>query len=228
MPACLPRMTIFTSSPVSYPRILTFWMLINYAIKRCHKNNEALLIIYNLISQTRWLIVTIDIGGWSHCGMMLVLYLATWSISWRGHRHLSFMKMICNVMTPFHVVQAVLLEVAPIIRHICYVGVSCFVIMQNRISTNNLNMFLNHDDVIKWKHIPRYWHFVRGIHRSPVNSPHKGQWRGALMFSLICAWINEWVNNGEACDLRRHRAHYDVTVMWWLNSIAYWKLHTGY
>ena len=43
------------------------------------------------------------------------------------------------------------------------------------------------DDVIKWKHFPRYGPFVRGIHRSPVNSPHKGQWRGALMFSLICA-----------------------------------------
>ena len=70
-----------------------------------------------------------------------------------------------------------------------------------------------HDDVIKWKHVPRYWPFVRGIHRSPVNSPHKGQWRGALMFSLICARINAWVNNGEAGDLRRNRAHYDVTVM---------------
>ena len=42
-----------------------------------------------------------------------------------------------------------------------------------------------HDDVIKWKHFPRYWPFVRGIHRPPVNSPHKGQWCGALMFSLI-------------------------------------------
>ena len=70
-----------------------------------------------------------------------------------------------------------------------------------------------HDDVIKWKHFPRYWSFVRGIHRSPVNSTHKGQWRGALMFSLICAWINAWVNNREAGDLRRYRAHYDVTVM---------------
>ena len=70
-----------------------------------------------------------------------------------------------------------------------------------------------HDDVIKWKHFPRYWHFLRGIHRSPVNSPHKGQWRGALMFSLICAWINGWVNNREAGDLRRHRAHYEVIVM---------------
>ena len=70
-----------------------------------------------------------------------------------------------------------------------------------------------HDDVIKWKHFPRYWPFVRGFHRSPLNSPHKGQWRGALMFSLICVWINGWVNNGEAGDLRHYRAHYDVTVM---------------
>ena len=43
-----------------------------------------------------------------------------------------------------------------------------------------------HDDVIKWRHFPRYWPFVRGIHRSPVNSPHKGQWRVTLMISLIC------------------------------------------
>ena len=70
-----------------------------------------------------------------------------------------------------------------------------------------------HADVIKWKHFPRYWPFVRGIHRSPVNSPHKAQWRGALMFSLICVGINGWVNNGEAGDLRRYRAYYDVTVM---------------
>ena len=70
-----------------------------------------------------------------------------------------------------------------------------------------------HDDVIKWKHFPGYWPFTRGIHRSPVKSLHKGQWRRALMFSLICAWINGWVNNSEAGDLRRHRAHYDVTLM---------------
>ena len=70
-----------------------------------------------------------------------------------------------------------------------------------------------HDDVIKWKHFPRYWPFVWGIHRSPVNSPHKGQWRGVLIFSLICVWINGWVNNRQAGDLRRHRGHYDVNVM---------------
>ena len=75
------------------------------------------------------------------------------------------------------------------------------------------SLYRNHDDVIKWKHFLRYWPFVRGIHRSPVNSPHKGQWRRALMFSLICARINVWVNNGEAGVFRRSRAHYDVIVM---------------
>ena len=72
---------------------------------------------------------------------------------------------------------------------------------------------LFHDDVIKWRHFPRYWPFVGRIHRSPVNSPHKGQWRGALMFSLIAAWINGWINNRDTGDLRRCRAHDDVTVM---------------
>ena len=82
-----------------------------------------------------------------------------------------------------------------------------------RLSEKQIPVRSEHDDVIKWKHFPRYWPFVRGIHRSSVNSPHKGQWRGALMFSLICVWINGWVNNREAGDLRRYRAHYDVSVM---------------
>ena len=60
-----------------------------------------------------------------------------------------------------------------------------------------------HDDVIKWKHFPRYWPFV-----------HKGQWRRALMFSLIFARINSWVNNRTAGDSRRNRDHYDVSIMW--------------
>ena len=77
-----------------------------------------------------------------------------------------------------------------------------------------------HDDVIKWKYFPRYWPFVRGIHRSPVNSPHKGQWRGTLMSSLISGRINGWVNNREASDLRRHRGHYDVNVMYTLHISA--------
>ena len=54
---------------------------------------------------------------------------------------------------------------------------------------------------------------LRGIHRPPVNSPHKGQWRRAMMFSLICAWTNSWANNRDAGDLRRYSAHYDVIIM---------------
>ena len=73
------------------------------------------------------------------------------------------------------------------------------------------------EEIAWWLHqmenCSRYWPFVRGIHRSPVDSLHKGQWRGALVFSLIYAWINAWVNNREALNLRRHRAHCDATVM---------------
>ena len=58
----------------------------------------------------------------------------------------------------------------------------------------------------------------------PVNSPHKGQWRGALMSSLICARISDWVNNREAGDLRRHRGHYDVIVMDTC-ICTYWSFH---
>ena len=81
------------------------------------------------------------------------------------------------------------------------------------ISGGDTGASFNHDDVIKWKHFPHYWPFVRGIHRSPVNSPHKGQWRGDLMFSLVYAWTDSWTNNGDAGDLRRYRARYDAIVM---------------
>ena len=57
-----------------------------------------------------------------------------------------------------------------------------------------------HDDVIKWKHFEHYCPFVRG------NFQQKGHWRGMFMYSLICAWITDWVNNRKAGDLRCHRA----------------------
>ena len=66
-----------------------------------------------------------------------------------------------------------------------------------------------YDDVIKWKYYPRYWPFVRGI-----PPPPQWQWCGALMFSLISAWTNGWANNRDDGDLRRHRPHYDVTLMY--------------
>ena len=75
------------------------------------------------------------------------------------------------------------------------------------------NILPKYDDVIKWKDFPRCCHFVRGNHRWPVDSPHKGQWCGALIVALIYALTNGWANNRGAGDLRRHRAHYDATVM---------------
>ena len=92
-----------------------------------------------------------------------------------------------------------------------------------------LHVIIRTDDTTRavciWKKL--HWHmmtssngnifrvmaFVGGIHWSPVDSPHKVQWRGALIFSLICAWTNVGANNRDAGDLRRHRTHYDVTVM---------------
>ena len=59
-----------------------------------------------------------------------------------------------------------------------------------------------------------------GVHRSPVNFPHKGQWCGALMFSLICAWTNGWANHRDAGELRRNCSHYDVNVMLFVVDIV--------
>ena len=86
-----------------------------------------------------------------------------------------------------------------------------------------MEYFFAHDDVIKCKHLRRYWPFERGIQRSPVNSPHKGQWRGALVSSFICAWRNVGINNRYAGDLRRHRAHYDVTIMSNFFRVCVWN-----
>ena len=76
------------------------------------------------------------------------------------------------------------------------------------IDPHMLHIPIIYDDIIRWKHFPHYWPFVWGIHLSPVNSQHKGQWRRALMFSLICVWIKGWVTNRESGD-------YDISVMMW-------------
>ena len=74
-----------------------------------------------------------------------------------------------------------------------------------------------------WRHqmetFPRYWPSVRGIRRSPVNSPHKGQWRGVLLYSFICAWTNCWANHRDAGHLRRCCAHYDIIDNIYSNQI---------
>ena len=99
---------------------------------------------------------------------------------------------------------------ATILRYVAQCSVSTLQQSRTKSMYDSMHFYTKicwHDDVIKWKHFPRNWPFVRGIHRD------KGQWRGALMFSLICVWINGWVNNRESGDLRRHLGHYDVIVM---------------
>ena len=96
-----------------------------------------------------------------------------------------------------------------------------------------------HDDVIK-----SFSTLLVPCEGWPVDSPHKGQWRGTLRFSLICAWTNGWTNNRDAGDLRRHDAHCDLNVMYqyilwllihlrwlqcqWKNPEWYWQIdHTS-
>ena len=133
---------------------------------------------------------------------------------------ISYVGCICNI-----IIDSLTLPKCKMITASCYCSdVTWALSVSNRRQIqglfNSLSMLVTretpiscHDDVIKWKHSPRNWPFMRGIHRSPVNSLHKGQWRGALMFPLICVWINGWINNRKAGDLRRYRTHYDVTVM---------------
>ena len=93
----------------------------------------------------------------------------------------------------------------------------CFTIFINHFKVWQLLKVISFHWIKRnWKSsscFPSHWPFMCGIHRSPVNSPRKGQWSGALMFSLICARTNGWVNNRDAGDLRCHCVHYVVTVM---------------
>ena len=101
-----------------------------------------------------------------------------------------------------------------LIFHFIFTQINNCLLISLQIQSETLmkeNIKLSHDFVIKWKNFPRYWPFVRGIHRSPVNSPHKGQWRWALVFSLICA-LNKrlskqswgWRFETPRCSLWRH------------------------
>ena len=58
-----------------------------------------------------------------------------------------------------------------------------------------------------------YWPFVTGICRSPMDSPRKGQWRGALMFSLICVCTNGWTNNQDA----------GILIYWFIRLYSWWR-----
>ena len=128
--------------------------------------------------------------------------------AWRCYQHVAtwdLAKVSC-----LYAQSTIFKYVARWINHLVVLNLIICVYMQ-RYQSHTAGVI--HDDVIKWKHFTRYLPFVQGIHRFPVNSLHKSQWRGALMYSLICAWINRWVNNRDAGDLRCYHAHYDVTVM---------------
>ena len=146
-----------------------------------------------------------------------------------------YMNKPCDIYIHIHIYIYIYAENEFSVGNCCltWYGISFKKYLENIVDTSHrthkdvqvcmqyIGPHYDHDDVIKWKHFPRYWPFVRGIHRSLVNSPHKGQWRGVLMFSLICVWINGWANNREAGDLRCHRAHYDVIVMIAPDCIAF-------
>ena len=115
----------------------------------------------------------------------------------------------------------VVLKMAAILSQAQYVNIAAVAIFcqcsGRRLSFLESQWFSRiHEDVIKWKHFPRHWPFVRGIHRSPVNSPHTKVTRSFDVFFDLRIWISGWVNNGEAGDLRRHCAYYDVIVMHYL------------
>ena len=146
-------------------------------------------------------------GQWRGALMFSLIY--AWLNDWvnnreagdlrrhRGHYDVNVMTKPCGRWS-----NALLLVLTSVVM-------SVEEIPSNHLPTNICSN--QHDDVIKWKQFPRYCPFVRGTHRWPVYSPHKDQWHGALIFSLIWAWINGWVR--DASDLRRHGAYYDVIVM---------------
>ena len=90
-----------------------------------------------------------------------------------------------------------------------------FAFVPQKTSNTNMMMSSNGNNFLVTDHL------CREFTGSPVNSPHKVQWRGALMFSLICVWTKCWENNHEAGDLRRYRTHYDVIVMTLVFSLFY-------
>ena len=189
-----------SSKQIFADRIIAILLILTGLLK-----GDELMVRSSQISRSVWpggdILWTMVISFFSWIGPVAMLYHFNWalylrvqlttSLHWFG----SWLSHYVNQWRP---------------SHTCHPISVC---LNNQHTVGFHIKHITHGDVIKWKHFPRYWPFVRGIHRSPVNSPHKGQWRGALMFTLICARINGWVNNGEAGDLRRNRAHYDVIVV---------------
>ena len=75
--------------------------------------------------------------------------------------------------------------------------------------------------IIKWKHFPRYWPFVRGIHRSPGGFPSQRPVTRSFDVFFDLGLNDGWTNSRDAGDLRRHHAHYEVSVMCDLYFVYY-------
>ena len=152
------------------------------------------------------------------------LILSIWIIS-NCHRYdlyQQIMKLLVNVARQMwrHLNVATFVEIDVSGRgnaSSCYICYSTWQVLHCGIGITSYCHKCKNMGISWWRHqmepFSAWLAQCAGISLVPVNSPHKGQWRGAFMFSLIYAWINDWVNNREAGDLRRQRGHYDVIVM---------------
>ena len=93
---------------------------------------------------------------------------------------------------------------------LCVTFLNSFSCMKIVLLNSNFTAYCSHRlNETRWSHQMETFSALLAL----CESPNKGQWRGTLMFSLVCAWINSWVNNHVTGDLKRHRAHYDDTLM---------------
>ena len=148
--------------------------------------------LVKLIFRIDILITYVELDVWQSVGVMYISGIMHMSSgrSWIPHQKLRLF-FIFKPLTEYHVNM---ISASGGTVHHCHpghpdcifsgFGIRFFHQWQHNKARNVHNPWdVLYDDVIKWKHFPRYWPFVRRIHRSPVNSPHKGQWRGVLMFS---------------------------------------------
>ena len=145
-------------------------------------------------------------------------------------------EFICSKKESSVPVEIKLMHYTPV-AYICQISfVGTFLKTYFRVVVSFIDLKWRYFIIIRRQSYKIYWHKIsRWRHQMETfsallticagNSPvpgefpvHKCQWHGALMFSLICVWINSWVINREAGDLRRYRAHYGVIVMCYDNS----------
>ena len=106
-------------------------------------------------------------------GLMFLLVYASWTNVWKNSRYASDLRHHCS-----HYNDVCAMKYIYICRYIwlccvlsCYGYTMCSLWIRVPIFTYSPQgyPFVTeeiHDDAIKWKHFPRNWPFVRGIHRS--------------------------------------------------------------